>query len=113
MINGFPAGMNNLPPMARNSFLFASTSLEARCQCPIVTPMALNGAGCAAAVPAVRVDASNKAANRFVFTECLPEFLLLTGDAKRTLSGRGKGRKLRPAESFPQPKRGDFSLGCG
>jgi hypothetical protein len=33
----------------------------------MVTPVALNGAGCAAAPPAINVDASNKAANILVF----------------------------------------------
>src|ERR1700704_3822156 len=53
--------------MARKSFLLASTLLEMMCQCPMVTPVALNGAGCAAAPPAINVDASNKAANILVF----------------------------------------------
>ena len=35
----------------------------------MVTPTALNGAGCAAAVPAVSAEASNKATNIFVFTD--------------------------------------------
>jgi hypothetical protein len=69
MISGFPPGMNNLPPMARKIFLLASTSFEARCQCPMVTPTVLNGAGCAAAMPAVSTEASNKPTNIFVFTD--------------------------------------------
>src|SRR5258708_7519841 len=35
----------------------------------MVTPMSLNGAGCAAAPPAASVDANNNAANTLVFTE--------------------------------------------
>src|SRR6266571_7072883 len=35
----------------------------------MVTPIWLNGAGCAAAVPAVSVKANNKATNTFVFTD--------------------------------------------
>jgi len=35
----------------------------------MVTPVWLNGAGCAAAVPAVTAEASNKATNIFVFTD--------------------------------------------
>src|ERR1700680_2314331 len=35
----------------------------------MVTPIWLNGAGCAAAVPAVSVEANNKATNTFVFTD--------------------------------------------
>src|SRR5262249_30858408 len=66
MISGFPPGMNNLPPMARKSFLFASTSFEAMCQCPMVTPISLNAAGCAAAVPA---NASNKTTHICVFAD--------------------------------------------
>src|SRR5437867_4978545 len=69
MISGFPPGVNNLPPMARNSFLFATTSFEAMCQWPIVTPISLNGAGCAVAVPAVSADANNKTTNVCVFTD--------------------------------------------
>src|SRR4029077_16340366 len=34
----------------------------------MVTPTALNGAGCAAAVPAISAEANNKAANIPVFT---------------------------------------------
>src|SRR5436190_6368498 len=67
MMTGCP-GLNSLPPMARKSFLLASTSFEMRCQCPIVTPASLNGAGCAAAVPAASVDASNNAAKIVLFT---------------------------------------------
>jgi hypothetical protein len=33
----------------------------------MVTPVSLNGAGCAAAVPAASVDANNNAANTLVF----------------------------------------------
>src|SRR5258706_3657882 len=67
MMTGCP-GLNSLPPMARKSFLLASTSFEMRCQCPIVTPASLNGAGCAAAVPAASVDASNNATKIVLFT---------------------------------------------
>src|SRR5947207_4043019 len=67
MMTGCP-GLNSLPPMARKSFLLASTSFEMRCQCPIVTPASLNGAGCAAAVPAASVDASNNATKTVLFT---------------------------------------------
>ena len=35
----------------------------------MVTPISLNGAGCAAAVPAVSVEANNKAANTIVFMD--------------------------------------------
>jgi hypothetical protein len=35
----------------------------------MVTPISLNGAGCAAAVPAVSVEANDKATNTFVFTD--------------------------------------------
>src|SRR5713226_10259231 len=35
----------------------------------MVTPVALNGAGCADAVPAISVEANNKATNIFVFTD--------------------------------------------
>src|SRR5438132_4670120 len=67
MMTGCP-GLNSLPPMARKSFLFASTSFEMRCQCPMVTPASLNGAGCAAAVPAASVDANSNAAKIVLFT---------------------------------------------
>src|SRR5580765_5310973 len=67
MMTGCP-GLNSLPPMARNSFLLASTSFEMRCQCPIVTPASLKGAGCAAAVRAASVDASNNATKIVLFT---------------------------------------------
>src|SRR5678815_3730726 len=69
MISGFPPGMYSLPPMARNSFLLASTSFETMCQWPIVSPASLNGAGCAAALAAVRLDANNNATNTFVFMD--------------------------------------------
>src|SRR6516165_1571810 len=86
--------------MARKSFLLASTLLEMMCQCPMVTPVALNGAGCAAAPPAINVDASNKAANVLVFMtislldDSGPVVSIL---ATRTLSGRLKARKLGTA----------------
>src|ERR1700734_1441540 len=35
----------------------------------MVTPASLNGAGCADALPAASADASNKPANKFVFTD--------------------------------------------
>src|SRR6266550_1958517 len=38
----------------------------------MVTSVALNGAGCAAAVPNVSVEANNKAANMLVFTAASP-----------------------------------------
>jgi hypothetical protein len=69
MISGLPPGMYNLPPIARKSFLFASTSFETMCQWPIVRPISLNAAGCAAAAPAVSVDANNNATNTFVFMD--------------------------------------------
>jgi hypothetical protein len=72
MISGFPPGMYNLPPIARKSFLFASTSFEAMCQWPIVTPTSLNGAGCATAVPALSVEANSNATNTFVFMDASP-----------------------------------------
>ena len=37
-MSGCPPGMYSLPPMATKSFLFASTSFEAMCQWPMVTP---------------------------------------------------------------------------
>jgi hypothetical protein len=43
-------------------------AFEAMCQWPMVAPVSLNGAGCAAAVPSPSVAASNKALNRRVFT---------------------------------------------
>ncbi len=68
----------------------------------MVTPASLNGAGCATAVPAVSVDASNKAANTVVFMDAslLSQFLLLTGDATSTLSAGGNVRKLGKADFF-------------
>ena len=49
----------------------------------MVTPISLNGAGCAAAVPMVRVDVNNSAANTAVFMDAslLSWIRLLTGDA--------------------------------
>src|ERR1700722_18359860 len=100
--------MKSLPPMAKKIFLFASTfaGLEARCQWPKVTPVALNGAGCAAAPPAARTDASDKATKMPVFMSAslrLLNFLLIehTGVPRKTeLSGlriTGKPRPARPA----------------
>src|SRR5689334_21345452 len=53
--------------MARNSFLLASISFETRCQWPIVTPVELNGAGCAVAFCATSDDASSNAAKTRFF----------------------------------------------
>src|SRR5579883_1016642 len=61
----------------------------------MVTPVALNGAGCATAAPAVSADANNRAANVVIFMNAslLSWVFLLTGDATRTLSPRGDARK--------------------
>src|SRR5260370_22086506 len=91
--------------MARTSFLLASTLLELMCQCAMVTPVALNGAGCAAAPPAINVDASNKAANILVFMtiSLLDDLGLVVWIlATRTLSGRLKARKLGTGYGHPR-----------
>src|SRR3954447_14548525 len=62
MTYSFAPILNHLPPMPTNIFLFASTSFEARCQCPMVTPTSLNGAGCATALAAASVDANKRPA---------------------------------------------------
>jgi hypothetical protein len=64
-----PPATYALPPMPTKIFSLAAMSLELRCQWPLVTPASLNGAGCAAAVPAAKADASNKAANTVVFMD--------------------------------------------
>jgi hypothetical protein len=38
----------------------------------MVTPTSLNGAGCAAALPAASVEANNKATNAVVFMDVSP-----------------------------------------
>src|SRR5215472_16081510 len=104
MISGLPPGINNLPPMARKSLLFASTSLETMCQCPIVTPISLNGAGCARAVPAVSVKANNKATHTIVFMDAS---LLRRCAASRFSARRGAGlwvRRLARARKQPLPR---------
>src|SRR5215470_14935759 len=91
--------------MARKSFLLASTLLEMMCQCPMVTPVALNGAGCAPAPPAINVDASNKAANILVFMTISlldDSGLVVWILATRTLSGRLKARKLGTGYGHPR-----------
>src|SRR6476660_8263190 len=67
MMSGCPPGLYSLPPMATNSFLSASTSFAAMCQCPIVTPAWLYGAGCAATVVAISMDASATTTSRCFF----------------------------------------------
>src|SRR6185369_9300118 len=55
--------------MARKIFLLASMSCDAKCQWPIVTPVALYGAGCATAPVTVSADATSRAENSFVFMD--------------------------------------------
>src|ERR1700730_1713950 len=51
----------------------------------MVTPISLNGAGCAAAVPAVMLDANNKATNTVVFMDAsLLSWIFLLTDAMRS-----------------------------
>src|SRR5215469_4039422 len=105
IIRGLPPTSNILAPMARKSFLLASTLLEMMCQCPMVTPVALNGAGCAAAPPAINVDASNNAANILVFMTISlldDSGLVVWTLATRTLSGRLKARKLGTRYGHPR-----------
>src|SRR4030095_9052328 len=45
-ISKLPA-LIGVPPIATKIFLFASMSREFKCQCPLVTPAALTGNGCA------------------------------------------------------------------
>src|SRR5215471_1452952 len=120
MISGLPPGMYNLPPMATNSFLFASTSFEARCQCPNVTPVALNGAGCAAAVPAINVEANSKATNPLFFTG--PSLDLCLAMRKRRPPapkipcgfGADKAGRVGGRGRYPQRfKRQSGALSCG
>src|SRR5262245_65738623 len=59
--------MYSLPPMARNSFLLASTSFAAMCQWPIVAPASLYGASCADAAVATSVEATVRATSRELF----------------------------------------------
>src|SRR5215471_8448473 len=98
--------------MARKSFLLASTLLEMMCQCPMATPVALNGAGCAAAPPAINVDASNKAANILVFmTTCLLHLRFWCGFWQRDANpirtpGDAKGSPFRFAPEL-SPNFGD------
>ena len=110
-ISGWPPGMYILAPMARNSFLFASMSFEAMCQWPMVTPISLNGAGCAATYPAASVDANTKAAITLIFTESLP-VLSWDGDACTAISPAPRYHGQRPAEpGFPRAPRDAPSLG--
>src|SRR5439155_23966171 len=79
-----PPAWKALPPMPTKIFSLTATSFELRCQWPLVTPASLNGNGCAAAVPAAKVDASNKAANTVVFMGCS----MLELDIRRGTGGR-------------------------
>src|SRR6266436_8904661 len=54
--------LNHLPPMPTNILLLASTSFEARCQCPMVAPTSLNGNGCAPALPTHRAEVNKSRA---------------------------------------------------
>src|SRR5262245_57226966 len=60
--------VTGVPPIATKIFLLAATSCDTRCQWPMVTPASLNGACCASAVPAARVNARHRLASR-VFME--------------------------------------------
>src|SRR5712691_10814560 len=87
--------LNHLPPMPTNIFLFASTSFEAKCQCPMVTPTSLNGNGCATASVAASVDANKRPAIK-VFMQ------------SSQLSRRSDGRVGADASTSPggAPRRG-------
>src|SRR5690349_12129516 len=79
-----------------------------RCQWPMVTPVSLNGAGCAAAPVVTKADANKNATKRLVFTVFLPvepvEIVLATLDGPqgqntsaldpRPIEGR-RGMRLR------------------
>ena len=104
IMSGFPPGMNNLPPMARKSFLFASRSLEAMCQWPIVTPVSLNGAGCAAAVAAVSTETSNKPENTSLMDASLLNLMDGGDTAQAAISPPSSSRYRPPSRTYPWSK---------
>src|SRR5436309_10724556 len=83
-----------VPPMATKIFLLASISREFMCQCPMVTPASLGGYACARAVPATRLNISDKAAISLVIAG-----LLLRSEFARNLALRQGRRKPRPLQA--------------
>ena len=72
----------------------------------MVTPTWLNGADCAAAVPAVSVEANNKATNTFVFTDAS---LLSWISSCLTMRKRQPAIHFKPSRAF-RAKKGKASL---
>src|SRR5712671_6834311 len=94
-----------VPPMATKIFLLASISREFMCQCPMVTPASLGGYACARAVPAIRLNISDKAAIRFVMGD-----LLLCWEFAANLSLRQDRRKPRRLQANPWHDMLDLSV---
>jgi hypothetical protein len=65
-----------VPPIATKIFLFASMSREFICQCPLVTPAALTGNGCADASAGTSREITHDARSSF-FTVVLPGDIIL------------------------------------
>src|SRR5262245_58932209 len=82
-----------VPPIATKIFLFASMSREFRCQCPLVTPAALTGNGCADASAGTSMEITQTARSSF-FTAIL-----------RAISS--------PKSQIPKPKTQIQKLGFG
>src|SRR5262245_60982648 len=66
----------------------------------MVTPTSLNAAGCALALPAASVDASNRAANAVVFILASLSSPVIRRSVQ-TLSARGDARKQDEAGFLP------------
>src|SRR5258707_6697626 len=87
-----------VPPIATKIFLLASMSREFICQCPMVTPASLGGNACAQAVPATRLNISDKAAISLVIADPL-----LRREFARTYHSarlRGSHARFRPTRDM-------------
>src|SRR5712692_4182518 len=95
------------PPMPTKIFWLAAMSRELRCKCPMVTPASLGVNGCAHAVPAVRLDASQSAAISFFMTDpCNSHVARTFGIEANATSRGGCGEPACGATAFDWGRRG-------
>src|SRR5262245_12485048 len=88
--------LNHLPPMPTNIFLLASTSFEAMCQCPMVTPTSLNGNGCAFALPATMIDPKHRPAIKIFMNTSLLSRHSIGRRWRGHYHFAGRGESFRP-----------------
>src|SRR5258708_11057422 len=96
-----PGPVGEVPRMPTKIFLLTSMYFELRCQCPMVTPASLGANGCAQAVPAVRVDASNRAVINVRIIASLLVFLRRPHNSTPLRNSPGESRRGTNFCAFP------------